>query len=122
MGLVGRGGGDEGEGANALTASAKLLREEVVSLLRSSNFSFIAATTGATSTAGAGGVGSVGGVVWATSLISVQMPWRSLRMLSSKREAGVEWARSARLMASTGPIVTVQITLISDPDTRIDGA
>jgi len=34
----------------------------------------------------------------------------------------VEWARSARLTASTGPIVTVRITLISDPDTRIDGA
>ena len=35
---------------------------------------------------------------------------------------GVEWARSARSTASTGPIVTIWITLISDPDTRIDGA
>jgi len=34
----------------------------------------------------------------------------------------VEWVRSARSTASTGPIVTVRITLISNPDTRIDGA
>jgi len=37
-------------------------------------------------------------------------------------EQNVEQARSARSTASTGPIVTVRITLISDPDTRIDGA
>jgi len=34
----------------------------------------------------------------------------------------VERARSTRSTASTGPIVTVRITLISDPDTWIDGA
>ena len=34
----------------------------------------------------------------------------------------VERAQSARSTASTGPIVTVRITLISDPDTRIYGA
>ena len=37
-------------------------------------------------------------------------------------EVDVERARSARSTASTSPIVTIRITLISDPDTWIDGA
>ena len=63
LGLGGQeGGGEESEGADALTASAKLLREEEVSLLRSSSFSFTAAITGVISTVGAGGEGVRGGV------------------------------------------------------------
>lgn len=89
FGLDGGEGEGEGAGADSFTASAKLLREEVVSLLRSSNFSFIAATTGVTSMLGAGGVGSWRGVVmWGISLISVRMLWRSLSRLFSKGEVG----------------------------------
>jgi len=77
-------GGVVGEGVvgdAALTVSAKLLREDAVSLLRSSIFLSIAVTTGATSTTGAGG-GGPAGVVWrGISLISLWISrsccWRS---------------------------------------------
>ena len=66
--------------------SAKLLREENVSLLRSSNFSFIAATAGVTSTMRAGGAGPGGVGGCGISLILVWIPWSSWRRFSSKWE------------------------------------
>ena len=77
--FLGFGGGEGlggGLGAVTLTASAKLLMEEVVSSLKSLNLLTRAATTGVMSSTGAGGVGGLVGVVFrGISSISIRIAW-----------------------------------------------
>lgn len=65
LSILARGALGEGVlGGDALMVSAKLLREDTVSLLKSSIFFSITVATGVTSMTGAGGGGGLVGTMW----------------------------------------------------------